>query len=233
MLTRTLLAAFLILVIPVSDIWSTRWLKRSTDPAKKVKAYAGTTLTLWLASIAVWTSERPGFLYRLRPEDMVKGLAGSSFVVGCAIGVMAMLLAQAVLVRRKPKLAAAAKKQMAKLDFFLPFTARERAWFAVVSVTAGICEETLYRGFLYRYFRDAWHWGLLAAVIASAVVFGLAHGYQGLTGILATGVVGGLLAAIYLAAGSLLAPMVFHALIDLRILLFPVPDADAGPVPAS
>lgn len=229
MLTRTLLAAFLILVIPISDIWITRWLKRSNDPAKKVKAYAGTSVLLWLASVAVWRTVRPGFLYATRPEDAVKGLAGSGVVSGFAVGLIAMLMIQALMIRRNSKLAAAAQKGMKKLDFFLPHTSRERAWFAVVSVTAGICEETLYRGFLYHYFRDFWHWGLLLAVLASAVVFGLAHGYQGVSGIVATGAIGGLMAALYLATGSLLAPMIFHALLDLRILLFPVP----GPASAT
>jgi CAAX protease family protein len=223
MLTCSLLAAFLILVIPISDIWTTRWLKRSTDPAKKVKAYAGTSVLLWLASVVVWRTVRPGFLYATRPEDAVKGLVGNCVVSGFAVGLIAMLMIQALIIRSKPKLVAAAQKQMKKLDFFLPYTSREQAWFAVVSVTAGICEETLYRGFLYHYFRDFWHWGLLLAVVASAVVFGLAHGYQGVSGIVATGAIGGLMAALYLATGSLLAPMIFHALLDLRILIFPVP----------
>ena len=233
MLTRALLAAFLIFVVPVSDIWTTRWLKQSTDPSKKLKAYVSTVVLLWAASAAVWASERPGFLYAARPEDAIKGLAGSPFVYGAAVGLIVALLTQALLIRNKPKLAAAAKKQMKKLDFFLPFTPRERAWFAIVSLTAGICEETLYRGFLYHYFRDAWHWGLVLAVVASSVVFGLAHGYQGLTGILATGAIGGLMAALYLGTGSLLVPMVFHAVLDLRILVFPIPDAGQQPAFAS
>jgi len=233
MLTRSLLATFLILVIPISDPWTTRWLKRSTDPAKKVKAYAGTSLILWIASMAVWRAERPGVLYAVRPEDVVKALAKSGFVYGIAAGLIAALMIQALMIRRKPKLAAAAQRQMKKLDFFLPVTARERAWFGVVSVTAGICEETLYRGFLYHYFRDTWHWGLLLAVVASSVVFGLAHGYQGVSGILGTGAIGGLLAVLYLGTGSLLTPMIFHALLDLRILTFPVPDGGPEPPPAA
>lgn len=229
MLTRTLLAAFLILVIPISDPWTTRWLKRSTDPAKKIKAYVSTIALLWIASIVVWVSQRPGLLYAARPEDRVRYLSGNALVYGAAVGFIIALLAQVVLIRRKPKLAAAAKKQMKKLDFFLPFTQPERALFAVVSITAGICEETLYRGFLYHYFRDTWHLGLLIAVVASSLVFGLAHGYQGLTGIAGTGLIGGLLAVLYLGTGSLLVPMVFHAVMDLRILLFPAPDAGQEP----
>lgn len=233
MLTRSLLAAFLILVVPISDIWTTRWLKRSTDPAKKLKAYVSTVVLLWAASAVVWASEGPGFLYAVRPEDAVKSLSGNPIMYGAAVGLIVALLTQALLIRNKPRLAAAAKKQMKKLEFFLPYTPRERAWFALVSVTAGICEETLYRGFLYHYFRDTWHWGLVLGVVASSVVFGLAHGYQGLTGILATGVIGGLMAVLYLGTGSLLVPMIFHAVLDLRILLLPVPDAGQEPALAT
>jgi len=46
-----LLAAFLIFFILISDIWTTRWLKLSTDPARKVKAYVGTSALFWSASM--------------------------------------------------------------------------------------------------------------------------------------------------------------------------------------
>ena len=233
MLTRSVLAVFLIFVVPISDIWTTRWLKRSTDPAKKVKAYASTVFVLWAASAAVWASEHPGFLYAARPEDRVKNLSGAPLIYGAALGLIVALLTQALLIRSKPKMAAAARRQMKRLDFFLPFTPRERVWFAVVSVTAGICEETLYRGFLYHYFRDTWHWGVLLGAVASSVVFGLAHGYQGLSGILATGAIGALLAGLYLGTGSLLIPMIFHAVLDLRILFFPTPDTPQEPLLAT
>lgn len=233
MLTRTLLAAFLIVVIPISDIRVTRWLKNSADPARKLKAYLGTLVILWLASFAVWASEHPGFAYPMHPGDKVKGLTGNPLVAGAAVGMLFALVVQVFIIRRRPKLAEAAFRQMQKLDFFLPFTRRERACFAAVSITAGICEETLYRGFLYHYFRDTWHWGVLLAVLASAIVFGLAHGYQGVSGIAATGFIGAVLAAVYLATGSLILPMVLHAIMDLRILLFPVPGMAQDALPAA
>jgi membrane protease YdiL (CAAX protease family) len=57
--------------------------------------------------------------------------------------------------------------------------------------------------------------------VVAAVAFGLAHAYQGLTGILTTGVLGGVLAGVYLSTGSLLLPVLLHAAIDLRFLLVP------------
>ena len=57
--------------------------------------------------------------------------------------------------------------------------------------------------------------------MVAAVAFGLAHAYQGGVGILTTGVLGGIMAALYLETGSLLLPVLLHAVIDLRFLLVP------------
>ena len=59
----------------------------------------------------------------------------------------------------------------------------------------------------------------MAAVIASSVVFGFEHLYQGVVGVISTAVLGFALAAVYLLTGNLLVPMILHALIDFRVLL--------------
>jgi membrane protease YdiL (CAAX protease family) len=104
----------------------------------------------------------------------------------------------------------------------LPRSPLERRLFAVVGVTAGVCEEWLYRGFFLAVLAAVVP-GLPAAllVLLAAVAFGVAHAYQGLPGVLTTGVLGGVLAAVYLSSGSLLLPVLLHALIDLRFLLVP------------
>jgi membrane protease YdiL (CAAX protease family) len=104
----------------------------------------------------------------------------------------------------------------------LPRSRSERHLFALVGVTAGICEEWLYRGFLLAVVA-ALAPGLptLGLVVVAAVAFGLAHAYQGVSGVVSTGVLGGVLAAVYLQTGSLLLPVLLHAAIDLRFLLVP------------
>jgi membrane protease YdiL (CAAX protease family) len=104
----------------------------------------------------------------------------------------------------------------------LPRSRSERRLFGLVGVTAGICEEWLYRGFLLAVV-GALAPGLPTAVLVlvAAVAFGLAHSYQGLAGTVTTGVLGGVLAGVYLATGSLLLPVLLHAVIDLRFLLVP------------
>ena len=114
----------------------------------------------------------------------------------------------------------------------LPRTVAERRLFTVVGVTAGICEEWLYRGFFLAVAAavgGGWPTGVL--VVVAALAFGLAHAYQGWAGITTTGVLGGIMAAVYLQTGSLLLPVLLHALIDLRFLLVPSRALPAGRVP--
>ncbi|GAB3302249.1 CPBP family intramembrane metalloprotease [Epidermidibacterium keratini] len=101
----------------------------------------------------------------------------------------------------------------------LPRTPVERRLFGLVSITAGVCEEIAYRGFLTALVAallpvaPVW----VCAVIA-AVAFGFAHLYQGTVGLVGTLLVGLVLAGLYVVSGSLLAPIVVHALIDLRAI---------------
>jgi membrane protease YdiL (CAAX protease family) len=115
----------------------------------------------------------------------------------------------------------------------LPRSRTERHLFTVVGLTAGICEEWLYRGFLLAVVA-ALAGGLptLVLVLVAAAAFGLAHVYQGPVGVLTTAVLGGVLAALYLQTGSLLLPVVLHAAIDLRFLLVPAAALPAGRAPA-
>jgi membrane protease YdiL (CAAX protease family) len=111
----------------------------------------------------------------------------------------------------------------------LPRTAGERRLFTVVGVTAGVCEEWLYRGFFLAVVA-ALTGGLPTGVlvVVAAFAFGLAHAYQGRVGVLTTGLLGGVMAALYLQTGSLLLPVVLHAAIDLRFLLVPARVLPAG-----
>jgi len=54
----------------------------------------------------------------------------------------------------------------------------EQVLWVVLSFSAGICEEFVYRGYLQRQF-TAWLGGPVQGIVASAVVFGVTHAYQG------------------------------------------------------
>lgn len=106
----------------------------------------------------------------------------------------------------------------------LPLSRTERSWFAGVSVGAGISEELVFRGFLLYYIAGNLPGiGIAWRIALAAIIFGLCHFYQGWQGMLGTAILGAVLGGLYVATGSLLLPIILHALIDLRILLIFTP----------
>ena len=57
---------------------------------------------------------------------------------------------------------------------------------------------------------------LWLAVVLSSIAFGFGHMYQGKIGIVKTGGIGLALAGLYVLTGSLWAPMVLHAFVDVN-----------------
>lgn len=107
---------------------------------------------------------------------------------------------------------ASAREALAGLQWLLPHSRRELNSFMRVSLTAGICEELLYRGFL-AWFLATWM-PLWAALLVSGVLFGLAHLYQGVTGVLKTGLIGIVFGGITLLTGSIIWAMILHTAVD-------------------
>jgi membrane protease YdiL (CAAX protease family) len=91
-----------------------------------------------------------------------------------------------------------------------PVTGIEMLLFLVLSVSAGICEELVFRGYLQQQFarmgRRVW-----AGVVLSALVFGAAHGYEGVAGVLLIAAYGAMFGVLALLRRGLRTGMIAHA----------------------
>jgi membrane protease YdiL (CAAX protease family) len=110
------------------------------------------------------------------------------------------------------KTRASLRRQIGDLKIMMPRNNTELGRFYAVSATAGIVEETLWRGYMF------WYLGhimpLWAAAIVTSVAFGFGHIYQGATNVPKIILVGGVFAGLYLLTGSLWLPMLLHAVFD-------------------
>jgi membrane protease YdiL (CAAX protease family) len=79
-------------------------------------------------------------------------------------------------------------------------------------------EEMAFRGYVMRRVMNivgVTPPGLVVAVAISSVLFGLAHGYQGVAGMIATGLIGVLVALVYLCdRQNLWAAIICHGVVD-------------------
>ena len=94
-----------------------------------------------------------------------------------------------------------------------PRTTVEMIAFVALSVTAGFCEELLFRGYLQRQFL-AWSGRVEAAVALQAVVFGIGHFYQGWRGALTITLYGAMFGILAVMRKSLRPGMIQHAMQD-------------------
>jgi membrane protease YdiL (CAAX protease family) len=99
------------------------------------------------------------------------------------------------------------------LVHFLPRNDRHFRHFFGLSITAGVVEETLYRGFIIWYLVQLMP--LWAAIVVSSAVFGLGHSYQGVGGVLRVFLIGLCFGALYAISGSIWLPILGHAMLDI------------------
>lgn len=107
------------------------------------------------------------------------------------------------------------------INFMGPKTGLQLLLGLCVCITAGIVEETMFRGYLQRQF-GAWTHKTWLGLIASALVFGLAHGYEGPATMFVIFVFGAMFGVVALWRNSLRPGMMTHAMFDAveMILLF-------------
>jgi membrane protease YdiL (CAAX protease family) len=180
---------------------------------EKLVLYGGTIAFQWiLAGVVAWRAFSRGLtaaeLGLARPVSA--GLLEWSVLGGMLLG-----LFQWFNLRRVSRMTGPAPEFMRKLARrILPSTAVELAPYCALAVTAGVCEEFLYRGFAMAALGRAgvFPW---AVVMLSSALFGLAHTYQGRSGVVGTSFMGLLFGGVRVAVFSLLPVMVWHSLVDL------------------
>lgn len=150
-----------------------------------------------------------------------------SAIAGAAVGLALVGIAFLLIYRRLTKAGAAfadsvtALRQAAVTTFkaMLPRTPAERRLAVGVSVTAGICEELIYRGFLIAFGVGVLGLHPYVAGGLAVLLFGAAHLYQGWPGMVRVTCFGILMTGLYLGTGSLVIPIVIHAVGDIASLV--------------
>ena len=184
-------------------------------PDARVREYRRTTVIQWtvmLAILAAWllvgrTLEVLGFAV---PGGLRLAVGAGVTVLGLAFLSWQWRVASGMDEQTRVKL----RKQMESVAPLIPRSTEEAAWFRILSLTAGTCEEIVYRGYLVWYLAASL--GPWPAALVAGALFGVLHLYQGPAGIVRTGAIGIAMAVLYVGTGSLLWPMILHGAIDLN-----------------
>ena len=178
--------------------------------------YASAVLSQWLL-----TALGAGVVYLAARNVFVKGFASMPWgpALGWGAGIAgASLLALGLVIwcERRGWL----PRESALVYLLIPQTPREKLWgVLILAPTAAFCEEFLFRGYLLTQLQ-VWLHSLVWAWVLSSVAFGLAHCYQGGSGMTRAGVLGVLLAYPVVRWGNLYPAMLAHWMIDTAALLW-------------
>jgi len=180
---------------------------------ERIGLYLTAMAAQWIiAGVVAWRAFARGFGLRALgikaqslPEVFVVGIAGAAMIAATHWFNLRRM-------GRTTNPAADRIKELASKIF--PRSARETLIFCVLAVTAGICEEFLYRGFVFAAFRQA-HFPVWVILASSSILFGLAHAYQGRGGVLGTLILGTVFGGIRILYDSLIPVIIWHTGIDI------------------
>jgi membrane protease YdiL (CAAX protease family) len=180
---------------------------------ERITLYASTMAFQWCAvALVAWrgwahqfTASQLGLTIHDRTRILVVSMAGA----------LTMAAFQWLNLRRVGRISIEARGPVQALaERILPQSTVELLPYLALAITAGLCEEFLYRGFvmavLVRVGLPSW-----AVVLISSVLFGLAHSYQGRGGVVMTLFVGLILGTSRIAYDSLVPAIFWHGTVDI------------------
>ena len=182
-------------------------------PMERLALYASTIAFQWFAvAVVAWRTWAHGFTAAqlgLTIQGRTRILVASIF------GAATIAALQWLNLRRVGRIPVEARGPVQTMaERILPQSTVELLPYLALAITAGLCEEFLYRGFamavLAKIGLQAW-----TVVVLSSVLFGLAHSYQGRGGMVMTLLIGLLLGTSRIAYGSLVPAIFWHSAVDV------------------
>jgi membrane protease YdiL (CAAX protease family) len=205
----------LAVVVPWRGLVRVRWLLAipQLSSGERIALYGSTIAFQWLAAaVIVWRSVAHGFgpaALGLLPQSQTPGFLLGAVLAAALAGLQVLSLRRLarVPVERRGHLYQIAAKLM-------PRELTEALVFAALVGTVSLCEELVYRGFVFAVFRQLGGGSAAAAIVGSSCLFALGHAYQGRRGVANTFVLGLLLAGARSWSESLLPPIMAHLAVD-------------------
>jgi membrane protease YdiL (CAAX protease family) len=222
----TALVIWTVIISPVAIQRIARYL-RSHTPNASIARQRGYTVSIVVAWLTTGIIALVGLLSDRSAASIgltIRNLHREAVTIGLAFVAGAVILTTigTGYMRHSLTRSAESRRLARNLVGTLPQTGRERLLYAGMGISAGVCEEIVFRGFGITYIRwlipDA---SRLFIIVIIAIAFGFVHHPQGRQTVQYNTVMGGVFAWVTLSTGTLVPAMIVHALIDLRNLALP------------
>jgi membrane protease YdiL (CAAX protease family) len=208
--------AGLAILLPWRGVARIRYLLSRPDvgPAERLAMYSSTIAFQWaVAGVTAWRVYVRGWsaasLGLAMDRPLLAWLVGLFFALVLAGTQFASLRQLA----RTPDAQRGIHFEM--LRKLMPQSPFEAIPFVALVVTVSICEEFLYRGFVFAALARVFDNSVIVATAGSAALFAFGHLYQGRRGLISTFILGLMFAAMRVWTGSLVPCILVHLVTDL------------------
>ena len=204
------------LIIPIYIIWGIRDYKLiKQDRSNLIPSYRNTILfniflVLMLSILSSYTNFTTNF-----------GAIGKGVEIYTTEMILVLVIISSVIFIILPIVTEKLKinlPQPADFSDLLPNTNQELLWFFVLVVSVAFGEELIFREFYFELLNDQFGLTGDTLLVTTSVIFGLAHSYQGVAGIISTFIMGLVLGKIFQTTESLMIPIILHFIIDIKFM---------------
>ena len=204
-LAARLLTAILLGPAPVAFMMQASAASALPSPLPRMPIYIGSMAALWLLGLLSFGAS---VLSNINAAEL--GLVWVPLRTLLGWTVAAAFTAAALVIAFRQ----AGMRETPIMHEMLPVTNREKLMFCGLSVSAGVCEELAFRGFLLTTITIA-SGSVAAGVVLSSLAFGILHAHQNVAGSARAALLGAILCVPLLVTGSIFASMITHTLIDV------------------
>lgn len=227
---------FLLLYEPIVGYFAFQKFKKAVEvnENERIKYYTNTIIGLWVPTVFILlivgltdlTLKQIGLTM---PKLNTEVLGSWVTYTGLGLGFLYLMLVLYYIVgymcsdKIKQQLLKKKEEEWEKSEVspIFPVTKKEKNLWNYVSLTAGITEEIIYRGFLIFAIGFLFpNLSILIVILIASILFGLAHTYQGFAmGVLRTTIFGILFSVLYISLDSIIPLILFHFLLDYIVKL--------------
>jgi len=199
----------LILFFPLVDFISGKFKSES-----KIVEYLKTAFFIWIPTLLLVylfaKAELSVVAFGFVVDSNWRNILFGSLLVVAVIYLLILIKT----IQASEELRAEVIKKTEAFKDILPTTKNEMLVFTlIVSVTAGVCEELIFRAYLFTLLDS--HLGVVAAILLSSLIFGLWHLYLGWQEVIRTSVMGAVFCGIYIFTGNIILPILVHIFVDV------------------
>lgn len=171
--------------------------------------YKQTILIFWVLTILVLANY---FLYNQPTLNLYPKF--SIINIGLTILILAFAYFQYTASKVSGDIAKVMKEKLKDIYHYLPKTKTELNWFSFLSISAGICEEILYRLLLFEFLKE--NTNLIFAFVLTNIIFAITHIGSGKKNLISSFILGLLFSAIYYFTDNIWMAIILHISIDIN-----------------